>query len=145
MPEKPDYVLNFSKPINTEIKHINGHWYLYERTNVYDQKIGRSRKKSGRILGSITEQGLIPSKARMQKTNGKLNDVVEFGAVRYFYQHTEEMRIRLKQYFPDCGNAFTQLYSSGQFMTAASEGSSCIMRTVCFLIFILVFLFPRIL
>lgn len=30
MIEKPDFILNFHKPENTEIKHIRGHWYLYE-------------------------------------------------------------------------------------------------------------------
>ena len=28
--DKPDYILNFDKPKNTEIKYINGNWYLYE-------------------------------------------------------------------------------------------------------------------
>ncbi|MCI1422902.1 MAG: hypothetical protein LKH04_01155, partial [Lachnospiraceae bacterium] len=52
---KPDFVVNFQKPANTEIKHISGHWYLYERTSKYDPKIKRSRKVSGRCLGKITE------------------------------------------------------------------------------------------
>lgn len=42
--DKPSYILNFQKPKNTEIKHINGHWYLYERYSVYDPVIKRSRK-----------------------------------------------------------------------------------------------------
>ena len=54
MMEKPDFVMNFVRPANTEIKYIRGHWYLYERSNVYDPQLGRSRKKSGKILGSIT-------------------------------------------------------------------------------------------
>lgn len=99
--EKPDYVKNFVRPANTEIKHIRGHWYLYERSNVYDPQIGRSRKKSGKILGSITEYGLIPSKARRECVNPVLNDVVEVGAVNYIYQRTEWMRSRLQKYFPD--------------------------------------------
>ena len=43
---KPDFVVNFQRPANTEIKHISGHWYLYERTSKYDPKIKRSRKVS---------------------------------------------------------------------------------------------------
>ena len=78
MVEKPDYVLNFVRPANTEIKYIRGHWYLYERSNVYDPRLGRSRKKSGKILGSITEQGLVPSRARRECGNPVLNDVVHF-------------------------------------------------------------------
>ena len=101
MVEKPDYVLNFVRPANTEIKYIRGHWYLYERSNVYDPRLGRSRKKSGKILGSITEQGLVPSRARRECVNPVLNDVVEVGAVNYIYQRTEWMRSRLQKYFPD--------------------------------------------
>ncbi len=99
--EKPDYVLNFVRPANTEVKYIRGHWYLYERSSVYDPQLGRSRKKSGKILGSITEQGLVPSRARVGRVNPILNDVVEVGAVNYIYQRTEWMRGRLRKYFPD--------------------------------------------
>ena len=93
--EKPDYIINFERPTNTEIKYIRGHWYLYERINVYDPQIGRSRKKSGKILGSITEHGLVPSKARRECADSTLNDVVEVGAVNYIYQRTDWMRNRL--------------------------------------------------
>ena len=99
--EKPDYVKNFARPANTEIKFIRGHWYLYERRSVYDPQLGRSRKISGKILGSITEQGLVPSKARREWVNPVLNDVVEVGAVNYIYQKTAWMRSRLQKYFPD--------------------------------------------
>lgn len=99
--EKPDYVKNFARPANTEIKFIKGHWYLYERHSVYDPQLGRSRKISGKILGSITEQGLIPSRARREWVNPVLNDVVEVGAVNYIYQKTAWMRCRLQKYFPD--------------------------------------------
>ena len=99
--EKPDYVADFIRPANTEIKYIRGHWYLYKRSNVYDPQIGRSRKKSGKILGSITEHGLVPSRARRESVNPVLNDVVEVGAISYIYQRTAWMRSRLKKYFPD--------------------------------------------
>ena len=103
--EKPDYVMNFVRPANTEIKYIRGHWYLYERSNVYDPQLGRSRKKSGKILGSITEQGLVPSRARRGCVNPVLNDVVEVGAVNYIYQRSEWMRSRLQKHFPDLWEA----------------------------------------
>lgn len=99
--EKPDYVKNFARPVNTEIKFIRGHWYLYERRSVYDPQLGRSKKISGNILGSITEQGLVPSKARREWANPVLNDVVEVGAVNYIYKRTELMRDKLQKHFPD--------------------------------------------
>lgn len=101
MVEKPDYVTDFVRPVNTEIKYIRGHWYLYERSNVYDPQLGRSRKKSGKILGSITEQGLVPSKARRECVTPVMNDVVEAGAVNFVFQRTEWMRGRLQKYFPN--------------------------------------------
>lgn len=99
MTDKPDYVANFQKPVNTEIKHINGHWYLYERSNYYDPAIKRSRKRSGKMIGTITPEGLVPSRRNQPKP---LNDVVEIGAISYFYQKTEPMRARLQKHFPDC-------------------------------------------
>ena len=101
MVEKPAYIANFVKPLNTEIKHIRGYWYLYERSNIYDPKIKRSRKKSGRCLGRITESGLIHSQSYREHAVAQLNDVVEVGAVYYFFNQTEEMRCRLQKYFPD--------------------------------------------
>lgn len=91
----------FVHPANTEIKYIRGHWYLYERSNVYDPKLGRSRKKSGKILGSITEHGLVPSRARRERVNPVLNDVVEIGAVNHIYQRTEWMRGSIRSYMQE--------------------------------------------
>ena len=34
MTEKPDYVLNFPRQKNTEIKKIGNNWYLYERSRL---------------------------------------------------------------------------------------------------------------
>lgn len=101
--EKPQYILNFKKPKNTEIKLINGHWYLYERSNIYDPKIKRSRKKSGKIIGRITENGLVPSRAKNAIKNETFiyNDIVEVGAVNYFYKRTADMREQLERFFPD--------------------------------------------
>ena len=67
MVEKPEYVTKYKKPVNTEIKQIRGHWYLYERRNEYDPAIKRSRKKSGKCLGKITESGFVPSKAEQKR------------------------------------------------------------------------------
>ena len=99
--EKPDFILNFDRPKNTEIKYINNHWYLYERINVYDDKAKRSRKKSGKILGKITESGFIPSKVKKQEEQILSNDVVEIGATNFFFKLTEDIRTNLQKFFPD--------------------------------------------
>ena len=61
---KPDYVLNFAKPPGTEIKHISGHWYLYERKTKYDPVTKRSHRVRGTYLGAITENGFVPKGGR---------------------------------------------------------------------------------
>ena len=58
MSDKPIWIEQFARPAGTEIKHIGNHWYLYERLSVYDKARKRKRKKSGRCLGAITENGL---------------------------------------------------------------------------------------
>ena len=106
MTEKPDYVLNFPRQKNTEIKKIGHNWYLYERFSKYDPAIKRSRKISGKCLGKITSDGLVATKRRLvdeKKTFpvGQISDVVEAGAVLYFWERTASLRERLKEYFPD--------------------------------------------
>lgn len=97
---RPDFVQNYDKPKNTEIKHINGHWYLYEKINYYDSTARRSRTKSGAMLGKITADGFVPKKISIEKAM-KGNDVVEMGITRFFYERTAAMRHRLGKYFPD--------------------------------------------
>ena len=97
MTEKPDYVLNFPRQKNTEIKKIGNNWYLYERFSKYDPAIKRSRKISGKCLGKITSDGLVATKRRLvdeKKTFpvGQISDVVEAGAVLYFWERTASLR-----------------------------------------------------
>ena len=113
--EKPDFVTNFVKPTGTEIKHIGKHWYLYERTSVYDPKIKRSRKKSGSILGKITPEGLVPSKRAAQPQSIHIDDVAEVATPVFFWDRTREIRSKLIEYFPDIWEwiyvaAFLRLY-----------------------------------
>jgi len=92
--DRPDWVLNFKKPIGTEIKHINGHWYLYERSSIWDPKKGKAKKKSGKILGTITENGLILKKESTTEIN-----CFEYGASLFLFKNTYELRERLQTYY----------------------------------------------
>jgi hypothetical protein len=57
----PQWVSRFNEP-HTEIKFINGRYYKYQVSHQYDPARKRSVKKSGRLLGKITEaDGFIPS------------------------------------------------------------------------------------
>ncbi len=97
--ERPGFVDDFTKPKNTEIKHINGKWYLYERTTVYDPETGKSTKKSGRMLGSITSDGFVPKRIKVAAM--REIEVVELGASQYFFQRGALVRQRLREFFPD--------------------------------------------
>ncbi len=97
--ERPDYVKNFSKPKNTEIKHIYGKWYLYERTTFYNPQTKKSTKKSGKMLGTLTESGFIPKKIKAAAL--REIEVVELGASHYFYEQGALIRQRLQEFFPD--------------------------------------------
>ena len=108
MTEKPDFVLNFQKQKSTEIKKIGNNWYLYERFSKYDPVAKRSRKISGKCLGKLTPQGLISTQRRLTDVSQKsatcatqVSDVVEAGAVLFFWSRTAKMRDRLKEHFPD--------------------------------------------
>lgn len=104
MTEKPDYILTFDRPKNTEIKKIGNNWYLYERFSKYDPTIKRSRKVSGRCLGKITPDGLIATKRRLtpaERPATVLEETVEVGASLFMWKRTEDMRKRLQVHFPD--------------------------------------------
>lgn len=96
---RPDYVTQFAKPKNTEIKYINGKWYLYERHFSYDPQTKKTKKVSGKILGSITEYGFIPRKV----PHAAIADieVVELGASWYFTTRTQTLKKRLQASFPE--------------------------------------------
>ena len=103
MAEKPESVAGFDRPKGTEIKHIRGSWYLYERSWRYDPSIRRSRKVSGRCLGKITPEGLVPSVSRAErarKAEVRISDVVEIGASSLAWTLTAGMRERLGRHFP---------------------------------------------
>ena len=67
MEDKPAFIRDFNKPRGTEIKHINGHWYLYQRLTKYDPETRRSHKVSGPLLGTITEGGFMAKKPKDKK------------------------------------------------------------------------------
>lgn len=71
--QRPDYVLNFQTPPYTEIKYVGGHWYLYGRDSIILED-GTRKKKSGKIIGKITPNGLVESrKRRREKTSEHQN------------------------------------------------------------------------
>ncbi len=101
MLERPDFIKSYIKPKNTEIKHISGNWYLYERSSVYDPKTKKMRKKSGKCLGKITQEGFAASKEKVDYKAFEDIEVKEAGFSGYLYIKNKEMIERLKRLFPD--------------------------------------------
>lgn len=64
----PQWALQHKKP-GTELRFLNGKYYLYEYKTVYDKAKKGPKKVSGSIMGSITEkEGFVPSPKRILKT-----------------------------------------------------------------------------
>ena len=56
----PEWVIKH-KTKGTNISCINGRYYLYEVSSVWNKEKGRAQKVTNRYLGRITEDGFIPS------------------------------------------------------------------------------------
>lgn len=105
----PEWATRHRQP-GTELKKINGRYYLYAVKSFYDQSAKKTRKKSLGIIGSISEeQGLIPSakgqlKARLSSNTNSISHISdkEYGFSLYFYRQVQQEIVpALKQYFPD--------------------------------------------
>ena len=60
----PQWALQFKVP-GTELRLINGKYYLYQYKTIYDKVKKRPRKITGKLIGRITkEDGLILSEKR---------------------------------------------------------------------------------
>lgn len=104
----PQWALDH-KRAGTELKLVNGRYYLYEVKSVYDKALKRSKKISGGILGRITEsEGFLPSEKKILKEKSAktyLNKEVfcsEYGYAKWLLNELEQDGTleRLKQYFP---------------------------------------------
>ena len=73
--EKHPHWATIHKRPGTELRLIRGKYYLYEYRTVYDKENKRPKKISGKLLGRITEQGLIPSGKR--QLENKVEPVVD--------------------------------------------------------------------
>jgi len=105
----PDWVLAHRKP-GTELKIINGRYYLYAVKSQYDKELKRSKKISLGILGSITQdKGFVASdkkelKEKSKKTyHNKALFTLEYGFAKWLFNTLDEEGIldKLKHSFPD--------------------------------------------
>ncbi|MDR0295025.1 MAG: transposase, partial [Prevotellaceae bacterium] len=89
----------------TELRLLNGRYYLYEVTSKWNPEKKRSVKITGTLLGKITEtDGFVESdKARLRKQQVRFENiqVKEYGitsAIEHLFTDTVSS---LKEYFPD--------------------------------------------
>lgn len=78
----PQWALDQRKP-GTELRCIRGKYYLYECSSFYDKELKKTRKKTGKYLGVITEEkGLVPPRKRqVEIENEKIGAEAETGRI----------------------------------------------------------------
>ncbi len=117
----PQWALAQKKP-GTELRCIRGKYYLYECSSFYDRQTKRTRKKTGKYLGMITEEsGLVPPHRRQVSVENdrvsrkaetgqiaipepKVGQVKEYGLSTFITQHCGELVENLRQTMPGMWN-----------------------------------------
>jgi transposase len=105
MSKFPQWVLDHKKK-GTEIRFINNHYYLYQITSKWNPIKKKSDKVTLACLGSITEQGFVPSEKYLLKNSSsfKLSSNViqkEFGFSNFIDLYLNDIKINLQKSFPD--------------------------------------------
>jgi len=98
----PDWALRH-KTKGTELHFINGHYYLYQISSRWNPEKHRAQKITGRCLGKVTPDGLVPSRTTRvpdARTLAPLR-VKEYGATTVLCQLMAESLTSLKAYFPE--------------------------------------------
>jgi len=105
----PDWALAHRKP-GVELRFIGNKYYLYSCTSVYDKATKKSKKITGKILGTITEKdGFIESdKRKLAKKASQAQTidsdsimVKEFGFTSFLNKYNDIIMEKLKANFPD--------------------------------------------
>lgn len=96
----PEWVEKQRRP-GTNISCIRGKYYLYEVTSVWNKEKKRAQKKTGKYLGRITEEGLIPPKKERNVIEEKAPAVREYGASSTICKLGSDIYQNLKESFPN--------------------------------------------
>lgn len=99
----PQWALKYKRK-GTELRFINGHYYLYEITSKWDPEKKRSKKITLGLLGKITEEdGFIESEKRKLKKQTFIPENIqlkEFGISALIIKDFSNYIELLKKYFP---------------------------------------------
>lgn len=96
----PDWVLRYREK-GTEVKRINGRYYLYKVRGEYDASAGVSRKVSEAYLGKLTPDGLVKPKQERTLEAMKEVSVKEYGASSLILSVSTDLIELLKRHYPD--------------------------------------------
>lgn len=117
----PHWALAQKKP-GTELRCIRGKYYLYECSSFYDKELKKTRKKTGKYLGMITEgKGLVPPRRRQVEVENetesanaekgkipvpepKVGQVKEYGLSTFISEHCKSLIDNLRQTMPRMWN-----------------------------------------
>jgi len=101
----PDWV-NRHRKQGTEIRKFGNRYYLYEAKGFYDREHKKSRKKTGKYLGTIHQtDGFIEAKTKRVPKSYKGIEVdkistKEYGLVAFIRSFCSDITEPLKDYFP---------------------------------------------
>ena len=105
----PDWVYSCSRPSGTGVRKVNNRYYVYEQTCYYDKETKKPKKKTGQILGVITEKdGFVESKtAKLRRQASQaaphVQVVKEYGLSEFIRVYiADTFFVKLKECFPDC-------------------------------------------
>jgi hypothetical protein len=101
----PDYIKQY-KPPHSEIRHKNGHYYVYAVKGWYDQSTGKSKSKSQGCIGQIYKDlGFVPNKKKSPPVEMV---TCEYGATRIVMATSADIMERLRECFP---SDFLRIYT----------------------------------
>lgn len=85
----------------SEIKFINGNYYLYKVSSRWNKEKKRAEKISGEFIGRITPEGLLTRSTGTPQILAKSVSVKEYGASHYLYKEHTDILQALQTHFPD--------------------------------------------
>lgn len=101
----PDWINQYRKP-GTEIRKFKDKFYVYEVSSFYDKEKKQAKKKTGKYLGTITEEFGFSASAyvKIPKSANGVNlsriSTKEYGMVAFIQEHCKKMMDCLKDHFP---------------------------------------------
>lgn len=98
----PQWALKYKRR-GTELRYLNGRYYLYEVTSKWDPKKKRAKKITGRLLGRITPEGFVESPKYALATRGFSGkvEVKEYGGSAILKYLTRSIEEGLRRIFPE--------------------------------------------